>query len=61
MVSNLMYNSIFNMGDMILRRVLIISCEIFLRTHLRDTSRISLLGSGMSRVGDLGDAIFKLL
>ena len=33
MMSSFMYRSNFSMGDMILRRVLMIPCEVFLRVH----------------------------
>ena len=31
--------------------------EVFLREHLRISWRISMIGSGRGRVGDLGDAL----
>ena len=60
MISSLMYNSKFMMGDMIFRRVLMVTCDMLLRDHLRNTSSISLLGSGRVRVGDIGDALLQL-
>ena len=57
MMSSVIYKSEFNMRDMVIRRVLIISCETFLRSHLRNTRRIALLGIGRGRVDGLGDEI----
>ena len=42
---------------MILRRFLVIPCEIFLRDHLINTRIISLFGSGGGRFGGLGDVL----
>ena len=57
MMSSVTQNSKFNMGDMILRRVLMIPCEILFREHLRNISSIALLGSGRGRVGCPGDSL----
>ena len=56
-MSSLMCNSKFSMGGMIISRVLIITCEMFLKTHLSNTSSISLIGGGRGRVGGLGGAL----
>ena len=61
MISSVMYNSRFRMGNMILRRVLVIPCEMFLSRHLRNTGRIALLGNIRDRVGGLGDALCQIL
>ena len=45
------------MVNMILKKVLMISCEVFLRDHLRNTRSIALIGSSRGRVGDIGDAL----
>ena len=55
--SSVMYKNKFRMGDMILIRVLMITCEMFLRDHLKNTSSISLIGSDRGRVDGIGDAI----
>ena len=52
-----MYKSKFRMGDMILRRVLMIPCGVLLRSHLRNKRRIYVLGSGRGRVDGLGKAL----
>ena len=52
-----MYKNKFRMGDMILIRVLMITCEMFLRDHLKNTSSISLIGSDRGRVDGIGDVI----
>ena len=44
-----MYKSKLRMGDMTLRRFLVISSERFLRYHLRSTRIIALLGSSRVR------------
>ena len=51
---SVIYKGKFRMGDMTLRRFLMIPCEILLRSHLSYTSIIYLLGSGRGRVDDLG-------
>ena len=55
--SRIIYNSKFRTGNTILRKFLMIPCEMFLRYHLRNTRIIALLGSGRGRVGDLRDTI----
>ena len=45
-----MYNSKLSMGDMTLMRVLMIPCNMLLRSSLRSTRIISLIGSGRGRV-----------
>ena len=57
---SVMYKSKFRMMEMTLRRVLMTPCEMFLSSHLRNTRRISLLGSGRGRFDGLGDALRKL-
>ena len=57
MMSSVMYKSKFRMVKMILRRVLVIPCEMFLRSHLRNTRSIALLGSGRGRVCGLYGAL----
>ena len=49
-----MYKSKFSIGNMILRRVLMILCEVFLPDHLSNNRRISLIGSGRGIVDGLG-------
>ena len=44
-----MYNSKLRMGDMTLMRVLMIPCNMLLRSNLRSTRIISLIGSGRGR------------
>ena len=57
MTSSVMYKSNFRMGNMILRRVLMIPCEILLMYHLSNTRSIDLLGSGRGKVGGLGGSL----
>ena len=57
MISSLMYKSKFSMGNIILGRVLMITCKMFLRTHLRNTSSIAMIVSVRGRVGSLGDSL----
>ena len=57
---SVMYKCKFRMGDMTLRRVVMIPCEMFLRYHLRSTRSIALLESGRGRVDGLMDTLFKL-
>ena len=45
------------MGEKILRRVLMITSEMFLMAHLRNTMIIVLLGSVWSIVDGLGDTL----
>ena len=45
------------MGNMILRRVLMIPCETLLRTNSRNESGIDLLVSGRGRFGGLEDKL----
>ena len=44
MRSSVIYKSKLRMGDMTLRRFLMISCEIFLRTNLSSTISIDIIG-----------------
>ena len=55
MMSIVMYNIKFRMGNMIRRRLLMILFYILLREKLRNTGIISLLGIGRVRVGGLVD------
>ena len=57
-MSSAMYKSKFRVGDMILGRLLMIPCEMFLRNHLRNTISISLLESGRGRADGLGGALW---
>ena len=50
MSSSVVYKSKLIMGVMPLRRVLIITCEMFLSSQLRSTRRIAILVSGRGRV-----------
>ena len=56
-MSIVIYNSKVRMDNMILSRVLVIPCEVFLRDHLVNIRRISLLGSARGVVGVLEDAL----
>ena len=56
-LSTVMYKSGLRMGKEILRRVLMVPCEMLLGDHLSNTRSIALLGSGRVRVGGLGDAL----
>ena len=60
MSSIVMYKSKFNMGGIILIRVLIIPFEMLLRSHLRNTRSIDLLGSCRGRVDFLRGALLQL-
>ena len=57
MMISVMYKSKSRMGDMTLRRFLMIKCEMFLRENLRSTSRTALLSSGRGIVYGLGDEL----
>ena len=57
MMSSVMLNSKFSMGKMILRRVLVMPCEILLRNQLSGTSSIALIGSVRGTASDLGDTL----
>ena len=57
MSSSFMYKINFRMGDMVLRGVLMITCEVFLRYHFVNTRSITLLGSGRGGVDGLGGEI----
>ena len=59
MRSNFMLESKFRMGDMTLRKVLMILCGVLLRDDLRNTRNISLLVSGRGIFDDLGCAILQ--
>ena len=51
-MSSVMYKNKFRIvGAGVLRRVLMIPCEMFLRYHLSSTRIVSLIGSGRGRVG----------
>ena len=54
-MNSIMYKSNSRMINMILRMVLMIPCDMFLRDHLKNTRRIYLFGSVKGRVDDLGD------
>ena len=47
------------MGGMTLVRVLVITCEMFFRYHLSNTSSISLIGSGKGTFDGLGDTLYS--
>ena len=61
MMISIMYNGNFMMRNMILSWVRLIPCEMFLRSHLRNTNSIYLLGSGRSIVGGLVDLFLKIV
>ena len=54
---SVIYKSNIRIGNMIISRVLMISCKMFLRYHLRNTKSIALIGSGGVRVDRIGDAL----
>ena len=54
---SVIYKGKFRMGDMTLRRFLMITCDMFLREHLSNIRRIYLLGSVMGIVDSIGDEI----
>ena len=56
-MSIVMYKSKFRMRDMILRWVLMITCEVFLGSHLSNTRIIATFVSGRGKVDELGDAL----
>ena len=56
-ISSVIYNSKFNMGEKIIRRVLMIPYMVFLRYHLSNSRSINLIDSGRDRVGGLWDAL----
>ena len=55
MMSSVMYKSKLRIVKNILRRVLMMQCEMFLRSHLRNTRRIDMIDSGRGRFGGLWD------
>ena len=57
LISRIMYKIKFRIGDIIFRDVLMILCEMLLRTYFINTSSIDLLGSGRGRNSGLGDAL----
>ena len=57
MMSSLIYKIKFRMGGMIFRMITMIPCELFLRTHLSNTSRIDLLVCVRGIVGGIGDVL----
>ena len=57
MMSRVMYKSNFIIGNMIIRKVFMIPCDMFLRSHLINTRSISILRSGRGRVCGLGDEL----
>ena len=57
MMSSVMYKSKLKMGEKILRRVLMMPCEMFLREHLSNTRIIDLIGNVRGRVDGLGDTL----
>ena len=57
MMSRVMYKSKFIMGGVILRRVIMITCDILLKYQLANTRIIDLLVSGRDIVDGLGDKI----
>ena len=59
MMMSVMCKSNLRMRENILRRVLMMTCVVFLRDNLRSTSTIALLVSGRGRVYGLGDAFQK--
>ena len=54
--SIVMHKNKFRMGGRILRRVLMIPCEQFLRYHLKNTRSVDMLEIIRGRVDGLGDA-----
>ena len=56
-----MYNSKLRMGDMSLRRALIIPCHMLLREHFKSTRIVSLIGSGSGRVDGCVGCTLKVL
>ena len=57
MMSSVMYTSKFSMGDIIIRIVLMIPCEMFMMARSRSISSIAKLGSGGGRVDGCGYAL----
>ena len=55
-MSRVMHKSKYRIGK-IIRRVLMIPCEMFLKDHLRNTRSIALLDSVRVRIGGLRDEI----
>ena len=47
------------MGYMILRRVLMIPCEVLLSAYFRNARSIPMLGSGLGIVDVLGDTLYN--
>ena len=58
--SSVLYKSKFRMGDMTLRRFVMIPCEMLFRYQLRSNSIIDIIVSVSDRVDDLGDALLPL-
>ena len=57
MSSSVIYKSKFRMGYITLSGVLMIPCEILLRSHFRNTRSIDIIVSGRGVVYGLGDAL----
>ena len=57
MVRSVMCKSNLRMGENILSRILMMLCVVLLRSHLRSSRSINMLGSGMGRVDGLGYAL----
>ena len=60
MKSSVMYKNKFMMGDITLRRLLMIPCDMFLRDHCSNTRSIDMLGSVRVRVDSIGDELLQL-
>ena len=60
MISIVIQKSKFRIGNMILRRLLMITCEMFLRYRSRNTIIIGLLGSRRGIFVGIIDALLKL-
>ena len=60
MKSSVMYKNKFMMGDITLRRLLMIPCDMFLRDHWSNTRSIDMLGSVRVRVDSIGDKLLQL-
>ena len=57
---SVMYKNKLKTRKKILRRLLMMPCWVFLRSHLRNARRIAILDSGRSRVGGLGNSLLQL-
>ena len=57
MMRSVMCKSNLRTGENILRRVLMMPCAVFLRSHLGSARSIAMLGSGRGRVDGLGGVL----